>query len=64
MGELQELKIAYETSLLKKQLRKSQLENELLVRENLLLKQQVRVLKGGGSRESERVAIWGSLRPY
>lgn len=50
MGELQELKIAYETSLLKKQLRKSQLENELLVRENLLLKQQVRVLKSGGSR--------------
>lgn len=50
MGEVQELKLAYETSLLQKQLRKCQVENELLVRENLLLKQQVRVLKGGAGR--------------
>ncbi|GAE27618.1 hypothetical protein JCM9140_3771 [Halalkalibacter wakoensis JCM 9140] len=45
MGEIHELKVAYDLSLLKKQIRNYQLENELLVRENQLLKQQVRVLK-------------------
>ncbi|GAE27612.1 hypothetical protein JCM9140_3765 [Halalkalibacter wakoensis JCM 9140] len=45
MGESQELKVAYDLSQLKRQIRDYQLDNELLVRENQLLKQQVRVLK-------------------
>ncbi|MDT8862078.1 hypothetical protein N0O92_17855 [Alkalihalobacillus sp. MEB130] len=49
MGEVQQLKVAYDLSLLKKQVRDYQLENEWLVRENQLLKQQVRVLKGRNS---------------
>jgi hypothetical protein len=51
MGEVQQLKVAYDLSLLKKQIRECQLENELLVRENQLLKQQVRVLKGRSGRK-------------
>ncbi|WP_332696939.1 hypothetical protein [Halalkalibacter lacteus] len=51
MGEVQQLKVAYDLSLLKKQIREYQLENELLVRENQLLKQQVRVLKGRSGRK-------------
>jgi hypothetical protein len=50
MGEIQQLKVAYDLSLLKKQIREYELKNELLVRENQLLKQQVRVLKGRSGR--------------
>ncbi|WP_165763741.1 hypothetical protein [Halalkalibacter urbisdiaboli] len=46
MGEIRELRIAYELSLLKKQILEIRWENERLVRENELLKQQVRVLRG------------------
>ncbi|WP_161784711.1 hypothetical protein [Halalkalibacter okhensis] len=51
MGEVRQLKVAYDLSLLKKQIQEYQLENELLVRENQLLKQQVRVLKGRTERK-------------
>ncbi|MCL7748813.1 hypothetical protein [Halalkalibacter alkaliphilus] len=51
MGEVQQLKVAYDMSLLKKQIREYELKNELLVRENQLLKQQVRVLKGRTGRK-------------
>ncbi|MFC0469272.1 hypothetical protein ACFFHM_01635 [Halalkalibacter kiskunsagensis] len=51
MGEVQQLKVAYDMSLLKKQIREYQLENELLVRENQLLKQQLRVLKWRSGRK-------------
>ncbi|WP_235715439.1 hypothetical protein [Halalkalibacter wakoensis] len=45
MGEIHHLKVAYDLSLLKKPIGDYQLVNEWLVRENQLLKQQVRVLK-------------------
>lgn len=46
MGTVQELKDAYEKGMLKSQVHELVMRNEMLVRENQLLMQKVRVLKG------------------
>ncbi|MET3508443.1 hypothetical protein [Halalkalibacter oceani] len=47
MSKARVLRDAFATTLLRKHLTKTLLENEVLKRENILLKQQLRLYKGG-----------------